>query len=143
MELKKNQHSVYALSYHAVFVTKYRKRVLDKEMRDMMESMAARLLEGNGGSLVEFNGEEDHIHLLFELPPQVAPASAVCILKTQFSKEARKRFLDRIRDKLWNGMFWSDSYFISTTGGASIEMLEQYIRQQGIEKPKRKYTRRQ
>ncbi|RGF14904.1 IS200/IS605 family transposase, partial [Firmicutes bacterium AM10-47] len=28
------------------------------------------------------------------------------------------------------------SYFLSTTGGANLEVLEQYIQQQGIEKPK-------
>ena len=83
-----------------------------------------------------------YVHLLFELPPQVAPSTAVCVLKTQFSKEARKQFYPRYKDKLWNGTFWSDSYYISTTGGASMETLEEYIRQQGIERPKRKYVRR-
>ena len=39
--------------------------------------------------------------------------------------------------------FWSDSYFITTTGGADIETIEKYIQDQGIEKPKRKYTKRQ
>ena len=39
--------------------------------------------------------------------------------------------------------FWSDSYFITTTGGADIETLEKYIQDQSIEKPKRKYTKRQ
>ena len=37
--------------------------------------------------------------------------------------------------------FWSDSYFITTTGGADIETLEKYIQDQSIEKPKRKYTK--
>ncbi|MEF2906084.1 MAG: transposase [Lachnospiraceae bacterium] len=40
-------------------------------------------------------------------------------------------------------MFWSDSYFITTTGGADIETIGKYIQDQGIEKPKRKYTKRQ
>ena len=58
-------------------------------------------------------------------------------------KEIRANFWDEIKDKLWNNIFWSDSYFITTTGGADIETLEKYIQDQGIEKPKRKYTKRQ
>ena len=42
----------------------------------------------------------------------------------------------------WKDSFWSDSYFLTTTGGANIETLEQYIQQQGIKKSKRKYAKR-
>lgn len=142
MELKTNQHSVYSLTYHAVFVTKYRRQVIDQNIMALMKATAERLLESNNGSLLEFNGEPDHIHLLFEIPPQLAPSSMVCVLKAQLSKVTRRQYHDRIKDKLWKDVFWSDSYFLSTTGGASIEVLEEYIRQQGIERPKRKYTRR-
>ena len=51
----------------------------------------------------------------------------VCSLKTQLSKEIRANFWDEIKDKLWNNIFWSDSYFITTTGGADIETIEKYI----------------
>ena len=43
-------------------------------------------------------------------------------------------YYDSFKGKLWKDTFWSESYFISTTGGASIETLEQYIRDQGVEK---------
>ena len=86
------------------------------------------------------NGEEDHIHILFELPPSAAPSVVICSLKTQLSKEVRKRFGEQIRGKLWKDSFWSDSYFLSTTGGADIETLEKYIQEQGVMKPKRKYV---
>ena len=95
------------------------------------------------GKLLEWNGEPDHIHILFELPATAAPSVVVCSLKTQLSKEVRAKFWDEIKDKLWKDSFWSDSYFITTTGGANIETLERYIQDQGIEKPKRKYIKRQ
>ena len=95
------------------------------------------------GKLLKLNGEPDHIHILFELPATAAPSVVVCSLKTQLSKEVRAKFWDEIKDKLWKDSFWSDSYFITTTGGANIETLERYIQDQGIEKPKRKYTKRQ
>lgn len=134
------------LTYHAVFVIKYRRKVISPEILDFMEDHTRYLIEERfNGKLIGFNGEEDHIHILFELPPSAAPSVIVCNLKTQLSKEVRKRYVEQIKDKLWKDSFWSDSYFLSTTGGASIETLEEYIREQGIEKPerpKRKYTKR-
>ena len=134
------------LTYHAVFVIKYRRKVISPEILDFMEDHTRYLIEERfNGKLIGFNGEEDHIHILFELPPSAAPSVIVCNLKTQLSKEVRKRYMEQINDKLWKDSFWSDSYFLSTTGGASIETLEEYIREQGIEKPerpKRKYTKR-
>lgn len=136
-------HSVSRLSYHAVFVIKYRRKVMDREILDYIEVLVRHLVEEKyNGRLLEVNGEADHLHILFELPPTMAPATAVNSLKTQISKEVRARYMDRIRDRLWGDSFWSDSYFLSTTGGADIQTLENYIQQQGVERPKRKYTRR-
>ena len=109
-----------------------------------MRQYATHLIEQcYQGKLLKLNGEPDHIHILFELPATAAPSVVVCSLKTQLSKEVRAKFWDEIKDKLWNDSFWSDSYFITTTGDANIETLERYIQDQGIEKPKRKYTKRQ
>lgn len=65
-----------------------------------------------------------------------------CNLKTQLSKSVRKTFSEEICDKLWKDSFWSDSYFLTTTGGASIEVIKQYIEQQGVIRPKRKYVKK-
>lgn len=142
MEYKRHQHSVYLLTYHAVFVVKYRRKVISQEIMEYMRVMTERLMRGYGGSLIEMNGEEDHIHILFELPPAAVPSKVVCSLKTQLSKYVRATYWEQIKDKLWKDSFWSDSYFLTTTGGASIDVLESYIQNQGIERPKRKYTRR-
>lgn len=79
---------------------------------------------------------------MFELPATANPANVVDNMKTQLSKKVRKEFGEQIQDKLWKNSFWSDSYFLTTTGGANIATLERYIEEQGIEKPKRKYTKR-
>ena len=137
----KNAHSVCCLTYHAVFVIKYRRKVITPEILAFMRSHTDYLISQRyHGKLLEFNGEEDHIHILFELPPSTAPSVIICNLKTQLSKEVRKRFWEQIHNQLWKDSFWSDSYFLPTTGGANLEVLEQYIQQQGIEKQKRKYV---
>ena len=90
------------------------------------------------GSLLEMNGEADHIHILFELPPQAALSNIICNLKTQASKEVRRKFGEQLASQLWGGKFWSESYFVASTGGASIDTLEKYIQEQGVVREKRK-----
>ena len=82
--------------------------------------------------------------LLLEADTMTSPAELANVLKTQTARRARKLYGDTTLKKYyWKPCFWSDSYFITTTGGANIETLERYIQDQGIEKPKRKYTKRQ
>lgn len=141
MEYSKNQHSVYNMTYHAVFVTKYRRPVMTEEMREAAKERAAYLLKLYKGGLVEMNGEPDHLHILFSVPPSKAPSMVVCSLKTQLSKLFKAEYPEQVKRYLWKDAFWSASYFISTTGGASIETLEAYIRDQGTEHHKRKYVK--
>lgn len=39
-----------------------------------------------------------------------------------------------IRQKLWEEMFWSRSFCLLSSGGAPIEIIRQYIENQGKEK---------
>lgn len=130
-------HSVCRLTYHAVFVVKYRRKVISPGIMDFFKVHTKYLIEERfRGNLIEFNGEADHVHILFELSPSAAPSMVICSLKAQLSKEARKRYPEQIRGKLWKDSFWSDSYFLTTTGGADIETLERYIQRQGTKKPR-------
>lgn len=96
-------HSVCRLTYHAVFVVKYRRKVISPGIMDFFKVHAKYLIEERfRGNLIEFNGEADHVHILFELPPSAAPSMVVCSLKTQLSREERKRYPEQIRGKLWN-----------------------------------------
>lgn len=131
MDYRKGRHSVYKLTYHAVFVVKYRRKVITPEIMNFIRELAKRLIEGYGGYMLELNGEQDHIHILFELPPHVILSRIICNLKTKTSKEIRSRFLGHVNQYLWGGKFWSESYFVTTTEGANIETLEQYIQGQG------------
>ena len=124
-EYTRRAHSVCKLCYHAVFVIKYRRKVMDEEILAYMKDYTLYLIEEcYGGKLVEMNGEPDHVHLLFELPPALSPSTVICNLKTQLSKGVRKRYWGKIQPLLWKDSFWSDSYFLTTTGGTNIETLE-------------------
>ena len=131
-DFNRKRHAVYKLTYHAVFVIKYRRKVMSEPIIEHMRQYAAHLIDlCYQGRLIELNGEPDHIHILFELPATAAPSVVVCSLKTQLSKEIRANFWDEIKDKLWNNIFWSDSYFISSVSDRIHETIETYIQNQG------------
>ena len=139
MEFKKGPHRVYLLTYHMVFVVKYRKPVIDEEIRDYIEHRMETILENNGGSLIEFNSDKDHVHFLFEMPPDVNLSLWIRGTKAAISRKVREKFPEKLKPYLWGDEFWTDSYFLTTTGGATIETIQKYIENQG--KPKRKYIR--
>lgn len=45
--------------------------------------------------------------------------------------KSEKQKFPEIKSKLWKEYFWTKSYFLTTTGGASIEVVRKYIENQG------------
>jgi putative transposase len=79
---KKNRHSVYNLKYHLVVITKYRRKCINQNILNDLNEIFKNIIEGKKGTLIEFNGKQDHVHLLFEVPPQVELSKLVNTLKT-------------------------------------------------------------
>ena len=79
-----------------------------------------------GAELVEMDAEDDHVQLLVAYPPQVAVARLVNSLKGVSARRLRQRY----RVRTHRGHLWSSSYFASSAGGAPLETLRAYIRQQ-------------
>ena len=130
MELYKNRHSVYKLTYHIVLVTKYRHKCINDDIFNYMKDHILRIVENWGGSIVEINHDFDHIHMLLNLPPQQAISKAVCSIKTATSRMLRKEFRDYLSQYYWKDSFWSDSYLALTVGVATIDVVKTYIEEQ-------------
>ena len=129
-ELKKNRHSVYNLNYHLVVVTKYRHKCINQDIMNEIEVISKRLVHEAGGTVIEFNGEQDHIHMLFDVPPQITPSKLVNTIKGVTSRMIRKNHSEYLKRYYWKPVFWSNSYCILTTGGASIDTVKKYIESQ-------------
>nr|WP_222831969.1 IS200/IS605 family transposase [Acetohalobium arabaticum] len=89
-EINSNRHSVYSLKYHLVVITKYRHKCITPKMLDELEKIFTRLLNDKDCEVLEFGGEEDHIHILFETPPQIQLSKLVNTLKTVSSRLIKK-----------------------------------------------------
>ncbi len=130
--LRRGRHVVFNLHVHLVFLTKYRGKVFTKEVLDDLELYFKEVCRKFDAILVEFNGECDHIHLLVSYPPKVSVSALVNSLKGVSSRMIRKKKYSSVESKLWGDALWSPSYFASSCGGASIDILRQYIEQQNI-----------
>lgn len=132
MHYNKNRHSYYRLSYHLVVVTKYRHKVIDEAIKKRLIAIFTEILEERWGcQLVEINTDEDHLHVLFNAPPQVQLSKLVNNLKTVSSRLIRKEFSEQLAPYYWKPYFWSNSYLILSTGGATIDIIKKYIEDQG------------
>lgn len=130
--LKAQAHCVFRIFFHIVFVTKYRKKALTPAMIDRLREIFAGICLAAGCELVEMNGESDHVHLLVDASPNIAPSRLINTLKTISSREIRREFRRELSCVYWKPVLWHRAYCILSAGGAPLEVLEQYIRNQDI-----------
>ncbi|WP_238322660.1 IS200/IS605 family transposase [Borreliella afzelii] len=81
-------------------------------------------------TLNEFNHDKDHIHLLLEFTPNIQPSKFINNLKTVSSRLIRKKYSTYLDKYYWKPYFWSGSYCLISTGGASIDIIKKYIQNQ-------------
>jgi len=130
MELDKNAHSVFLLHYHIVFVVKYRRQVFNDDVSKRAREIFERISVDYNIILEEWNHDKDHVHILFRAHPKTPISKFINAYKSASSRLLKKEF-PQIREKLWKEHFWSQSFCLLTTGGASIDVIKKYIESQG------------
>ena len=128
-KLDKTNHSVYKLTYHLVLVVKYRKNVITKTIFNRLIEIFNHIGDKYNTFVLESNFEPDYIHILFKSSPNINIQKFVNSFKSASSRLIKKEF-PSIYNSLWSGVFWKRGYFITTTGGASIEVIKKYIENQ-------------
>ena len=130
VELDRNQHSVYLLNYHLVMVIKCRRKVINDEISEYLKRQFIRVGEFYGVTLQEWNHDVDHVHVLFRATPHTEIAKFLNAYKSSSSRMVKKKFPE-IKQYLWKSAFWTKSYCLISTGGAPLEVIKEYIENQG------------
>ena len=130
-------HAVYSLSYHIVLVTKYRRKVLTGDVAEHLKSECIRLIEDKKGHVQEIETDEDHVHILADLSPCYSMVEIINSLKGVTSRILRRDHFPEISRLLHGDSLWSDSYYISTTGGVT-EHKRKYVKSGKYSKHHRK-----
>ena len=129
MNLDTNNHSVFLLNYHLILVIKYRKKVINKDISNRLKEIFEYISPKYNITLEEWNHDMDHIHLLFRGHPNTEISKFINAYKSASSRLIKKEF-EEIRNKLWKEYFWSRSFCLLTTGGATIDIIRKYIEDQ-------------
>ena len=136
MELDTNSHSVFLLHYHVVFVVKYRRQVFSETVSNRAKEIFEYISPRYNVMLEEWNHDKDHVHILFRAHPNTELSKFINAYKSASSRLLKKEF-PNIREKLWKEHFWSQSFCLLTTGGASISIIKRYIESQGKKSKKK------
>ncbi len=128
-KFRRERHSVTDLKIHLVCVTKYRRPVFTANSLDLIEKTFVGVAKKMDFQVLEFNGEENHVHSLIEYPPKLSVSQIVNALKGVSSR----RYGQAGFKKPHKQSLWSPSYFAISAGGAPLEVLKEYIKNQ--EKP--------
>ena len=130
MKFDTNQHSVFLLHYHLILCTKHRKKVITKKISGRLREIFEYIAPNYNITVEEWNNESDHVRILFKGHPNTEISKFINAYKSASSRLIKKEF-PQIRKSLWKEMFWSQSFCLLSTGGATVETIEQYIQSQG------------
>ncbi|MBW4638114.1 MAG: IS200/IS605 family transposase [Gloeocapsa sp. UFS-A4-WI-NPMV-4B04] len=130
MAYKSHSRAVSDLKAHLVLTTKYRRKVITAPMLIRLNEIFEELCRKWGCEIVEFDGESDHVHLLFSFYPQMQLSKFVNNLKTVSSIYIRKEFVTEVQKFYRKPVFWHSAYFIASCGGVTVEELKRYVREQ-------------
>lgn len=122
---------VYNFHFHLIWVTKYRCPAfttpeLVQDMKDILQKIA--LL--NDITIETMEVMPDHVHLLISFKPKYAPTNIVKALKGGSARLFFDKHPEVKTTKFWSGHLWSPSYFMSTLGNMSKDVVEKYIQNQ-------------
>jgi putative transposase len=125
-EYRRTENSVSSVNYHFVFVPKRRKPVLVQDIAKRLQDIIFGLVSEHGWKLIALEIMPDHVHFFINAPTHESPADIARWVKGRASKLLRDEFppLKKLPS------LWTPTYFVSTTGQVSTEIVRQYIENQ-------------
>lgn len=133
--MSKNYHnsssSKYLCKIHLIIATKYRKKLLSGTVEEDMKQILFEISQSSDFTIDVMQSDIDHIHILIDYPPKLSISSIVNRLKAMSTVRIHKKHSVFLKHHYWKeNTFWSDGYFVCTTGDACTETIKKYILEQ-------------
>jgi putative transposase len=114
-------HSFSRNHLHVIFSTKERRETIPREWQPRLWAYLAGICKNHGMIALAVGGTQDHVHLLFHLPPRLALAKAVLLLKSNSSK--------------WMGeqgreFSWQEGYGAFSVSSSNLSAVMRYVQNQ-------------
>jgi putative transposase len=125
VDLVINRNCLYQTAYHVIWCPKSRRDVLTGPIAAEVGTLLEAICCERGWPVISKEIQPDHIHLVVSLPPAIAVADAVKVLKGVSARHLFQRFpaLKKRRD----GHLWSPSYYVGTAGTVSAATIRGFL----------------
>ena len=121
---KSNHNVAYSSKCHVVWCPKYRRKVLVDKVAERPFNLIPKAALRYRAEVLALEIIPDHVPLLVEVDPQFGIPRLVKHIQAVTSHDLRKQF-QSLRTRLPSP--WTNSYFVSTVGGAPLAVLKQYV----------------
>ena len=127
-----SSHCKYLIKLHFVLAVKYRKQLLKGCIDTDMKQILFEIAQSKGFEINVMQSDIDHIHILIDSSPVFSPFNIAHQLKQISTFRIWKKHSQELKKHFWKERtFWSDGYFVCSTGNASTEIIQKYIESQG------------
>lgn len=127
VELRTNNNVAYQCAYHLVWCTKYRRDIIQDDIETRLKQIIREVCAEHDAPILELETMPDHVHLAVTVDPQYGIHRLAKAIKGRSSRVLRQEF-PTARTRV--PTLWTNSYYVATTGGAPLETIKQYIRNQ-------------
>ena len=124
---RSNRNIVFSCKYHVVWCPKYRRKVLIGKVESRLKKIIKQVCNEKKAILSEVECDKDHVHILVDIDPQYGIHKLIKQIKGRSSKILRAEF-SYLKTSL--PTLWTNSYFVSSVGGAPLTVIKQYIANQ-------------
>jgi len=114
-------HSFSRIHIHLVFSTKDRRNAIAKEWQPRLWAYLGGICRNHEIIPLAIGGTENHVHLLIQLPPTIAPAKAVALLKANSSKWMGEQ---------GHAFSWQEGYGAFSVSSSNLDRVIRYIQDQ-------------
>jgi putative transposase len=127
-------HSFTDLLTHSIFSTKLRAPVISDEIRAELFAYVGGIVKHIKGKALLVNGMNDHVHMLIRLPPDVAVAECMRLVKANSSKWVHERWPERTNFE------WQIGYAAFSVSLSQRDAVYRYIQKQQEHHRKRSFA---
>jgi putative transposase len=116
-------HTFASLLTHVIFSTKDRQPLLTSDLRGDLLAYLGGIVRNIHGRLIECNARPDHVHCLISLPPALAVAEALRVIKSNSSLWVHET---------WHraAFAWQAGYGAFSVSQSNLPAVVKYIRNQ-------------
>jgi len=101
---------VYQIEYHFVWVTKYRYKALVADAGGRVRELVRQTCKAFEIRIVRGVVSKDHVHILMNAPPSLAPSEIMRRIKGRTSSDLFEEF-PHLKKRHWGQSFWAREYF--------------------------------